>query len=109
MNTKSEIAISIGIAAIMMVSLFAVMSVSSSPGVDVTNCRIGGDDKVYFTIYSDAKADDYARLNVDGAYKERKKFSLNAGETKTLSFREYRWNGVDDVEVCVDDSCCNPI
>ena len=111
MNTKSKLkAISIGIAAIIMVSLFAVMTVSASV---VTDCWIGtSDNKVYFTIYSDAKAEGHMCLNVDGAYQERKKYTLNAGETTTLSFREYRWNGVDDVEVCVDcvdTSCCNPI
>ena len=110
MNTKSKIAISIGIAAIMMVSLFAVMSVSSSQSVVVTDCSIGtSDDKVYFTIYSDARAKGYVKLSVNRAYEDRKRFSLNAGETKTLSFRDYRWNGVDDVKVRVDSSCCNPI
>jgi subtilase family serine protease len=99
MNTKSKLkAISIGIAAIMMVSLLAAVTTVSAS--DVTYCWIGEDDnKVYFTIYSDAKAEG-----------ERKKYGLNAGETATLSFREYRWNGVDDVEVCADcvDSCCTP-
>jgi len=110
MNTKSKLkAISIGIAAIIMVSLLATVSVSASPGVDVTDCGIGDGNKVYFTIYSDAKADGYARLDVNGAYEERKKFSLKPGETRTLSFRLYRWSECEDVEVCVDSSCCNPI
>ena len=109
MNTKSKLkAISIGIAAIMMVSLLAAVTTVSAS--DVTDCWIGEDDnKVYFTIYSDAKAEGYARLDVNGAYEERKKYTLNAGETATMPFRLYRWNGVDDVEVCVDSSCCNPI
>jgi uncharacterized repeat protein (TIGR01451 family) len=50
-------------------------------------------------------------LNINGEYRERKRYTLNAGETTTLSFREYRWNGDDDVEVCVDcidTSCCTP-
>ena len=111
MNTKSKLkAISIGIAAIMMVSLLAAVTTVSAS--DITDCWIGEDDnKVYFTIYSDAKAEGYICLNiVNGAYLERKKYGLNAGETATLSFREYRWNGVDDVEVCADcvDSCCIP-
>ena len=108
MNTKSKLkAISIGIAAIIMVSLFATVSVSAS--LVLTDCGIGDDNKVYFTIYSAAKAEGYARLDVNGAYEERKKYTLNAGETATMPFRLYRWNGVDDVEVCVDSSCCNPI
>ena len=110
MNTKSKLkAISIGIAAIMMVSLLAAVTTVSA--TDITNCEIGDDNKVYFTIYSDAKAGGYMCLNIDGVYQERKKFSLNAGETATLSFRDYRWNGVDVVEVCVDcvdSNCCTP-
>ncbi|NQE53246.1 hypothetical protein C5S29_06600 [ANME-1 cluster archaeon GoMg3.2] len=113
MNTKSKLkAISIGIAAIMVVSLLAaVTTVSASPGVIVTDCEIGDDNKVYFTIYSAAKADGHMCLNIDGEFEERKRYTLNAGETATLSFRDYRWNGVDDVEVCVDcidTSCCTP-
>jgi hypothetical protein len=109
MNAKSNLkAISIGIAAIMMVSLFAVMSVSASV---VTDCWIGtSDDKVYFTIENTQANEEtgYASLYVNGAYEERKKFSLNSGDTKTLSFREYKWSGCEDVEVCVDNSCASP-
>jgi hypothetical protein len=109
MNTKSKLkAISIGIAAIMMVSLFAVMTVSASI---VTDCWIGDDNKVYFTVYSGAKVDRVnGQLYLNGAYSgEHRMFSLNAGETAELSFRHI-WNGVDDVEVRndVDDGCCIP-
>ena len=91
MNTKSKLkAISIGIAAIIiMVSLLAAMAVSASPGVVVTDCWIGDDNKVYFTIENTQANEetDYALLNVNGAYEERKKFSLKPGDTATLSFR----------------------
>ena len=108
MNAKSKLkAISIGIAAIIMVSLFATVSVSAS--LVLTDCGIGDGNKVYFTIYSNAKAEGYVKLYVNGAYEERKKFSLKPGETRTLSFRLYRWSDCEDVEVCVDSSCCNPI